>query len=300
MDFGVEPMTRIETYRVFGLCVALAAGGWIVQSCSDSGSGSGAPNTTSGAAGSTTGAATTGAATTGAATTTTGGSTGTGGAGGSDGGGSKAVAYCMPAYPEPLPITSADVTDFDSDATPLLVNSITPGGVWMTDTDGAGTPRDQSMALEMCGTNGTGLHFHGVGHTGWGADVAAAIISQLQPADVSAYSGMSFVMKSLTGTPTLIFKVQNPYAQPGCGFCVDSLTPPAGLECYAGFIKNIGLTANSTDPIVVRWSELAQQGWGYKASGVTKFDPNNLISIAFAFDSMVDFDVCIDDVKFIP
>src|SRR5712671_861545 len=33
---GVEPMNRIETYRVFGLCVALAAGAPLLQGCSDS------------------------------------------------------------------------------------------------------------------------------------------------------------------------------------------------------------------------------------------------------------------------
>jgi hypothetical protein len=261
-------MTRIETYRVFGLCIAVACGASLLQGCSDSGSGGNPPTT------------------------------GTGGAGGSGGGG-KAVPYCTPGYPEPLPITSGLISDFDSDASPLLVQAIMPGGVWAVDTDLMGTPKEQSMALEMCGTSGMGLHFHGMGHTGWGADVAAAIVSQLQPVDVSAYTGMSFVMKSITGTPTLIFKVQNPYSQPGCGKCVDSLTPPLGAECYPGFIKNIGLTANSTAPIIVNWSDLAQQGWGYHPNGVVTFDPNNLISVAFAFDSNINFDVCIDDVKFI-
>jgi hypothetical protein len=170
-----------------------------------------------------------------------------------------------------------------------------PGGVWSVDVDGTGTTKDQSYKIEPCGTAGKGLHFVGKGHSIWGADVAAAIISQTQPVDVSAYGGMSFVMKSITPN-TLIFKVQNSYSQPPCGKCDDLI---AGAECYSGYIKIIGLPANDSSPIVVRWSDLSQQSWGYRAPGSAMFNPTDLISVAFAFDKSVDFDVCIDDVKFV-
>jgi hypothetical protein len=285
-DFGVEPMTRIETYQVFGLCVALAAGGSMLQGCSDSGSGSGAPGTT-GAAGSTTA---------GPGTTTTGGGTGTGGAGGSGGGGpAMAVTYCATPAKAPVPVMNAGISDFDGEAGPL-VQSIMPGGVWMPDVDGTGTPKADSIAVEPCGTTQNGLHFHGTGHTGWGADAAAAIVDPTQPVDVSMYSGISFVMNSKT-TPGLIFKLQNPYSDPTCGKCNDMI---AGAACYAGFTRDVALAANSNTPIIVKWTDLTQQTWGYTPPGVGKFDPGNLTSIAFAFNGNVDFDVCIDDVKFIP
>jgi len=57
----------------------------------------------------------------------------------------------------------------------------------------------------------------------------------------------------------------------------------------------------STDGAVttVKWTDLTRQGWGYRPLGTEAFDTKNLVSIAFAFEKL-DWDVCIDDVKFIP
>ncbi len=228
-----------------------------------------------------------------------------GGGGGSSigagGGRSKAVTYCDPAkWPggEPEPPAKADCSDFDSDANALNLQCRTPGGVWAIDTDKMGTPADKSPpVVEPCGTTGNGLHFKGAGHSGWGADVAAAIVSQSVPVDVSAYSGMSFVVKSATAS-SLIFKVQNPYAQPPCGKCVE-VDPMANQDCYSGYSKTVQLPADDVTPRVVKWTELAQQTYGYMPPNTQKFDVNNLVSVAFAFGTNVDFDVCIDDVKFL-
>jgi hypothetical protein len=173
-----------------------------------------------------------------------------------------------------------------------------PGGVWAVDVDGApgSTTMADSYKIEPCGTTGSGLHFVGHGHSIWGADVAAAVVSQTQPVDVSAYGGMSFVMKSTTAN-TLIFKVQNSYSQPPCGRCVE--VDPVDA-CYSGYVKIVSIPASATTPIVVRWAELVQQTWGYRPPGSVTFNPRDLISVAFAFDQNVDFDVCIDDVKFVP
>jgi hypothetical protein len=282
-------MTTIKTYRLYGLCFALVSGAAL--GCSDNNAGTGSGAGGKGAGG-------------GAVTTTTGGNpttggTTTGGTGGSGGGSSKAVTYCDPTKwsgGEPQPVTMTDCSDFDSDSSPTGIHCIMPGGIWDVDVDTAGTTKANSYKIEACGTTGNGFHFVGMGHTGWGADAAAAIVSQTQPVDVSGYSGLSFVMKSTTAN-ALIFKVQNPYSQPPCGKCDDTVL---GSECYSGFIKNISLPANSTTPIVVKWSDLSQQTWGYHAPGVATFDPANLISVAFAFDKGIDFDVCIDDIKFVP
>jgi hypothetical protein len=196
-----------------------------------------------------------------------------------------------------VPITTSDCSDFDSEAGAEGIHCIMPGGFWSVDVDGTGTPRAESSKIEPCGTRGNGLHFVGRGHSAWGADVAAAIVSQTQPVDVSAFSGMSFVMRSAIPS-NLIFKVQNSYSQPPCGQCDEtSLTP--GTECYSGYIKNIPLPANSTSPIIVRWADLSQQAWGYRPPGSAIFNVYDLISVAFAFDVNVDFDVCLDDVKFV-
>jgi hypothetical protein len=284
-------MRTIETYRVFGLCVALASSAlWL--GCSDNNAGSGGTAGKGAGGGSTTGSPTTTSTTT---TTTTGGTGGTGG-------GSKAVTYCdatKMTWPnlEPQPVTMASCSDFEDDAGGALgAHCIMPGGVWAIDTDKMGTPPDKSPpVLEACGGTGTGVHFAGAGHSGWGADIAAAVVSQTQPVDVSAYTGISFVMKSVASN-SLIFKVQNPYSQPPCGLCVE-LDPVN--DCYSGYWKPVSLPAGSATPIVVKWSELTQQTWGFRAPGTQSFDPHNLISIAFAFDKNVDFDVCLDDIKFV-
>jgi hypothetical protein len=250
--------------------------------------GSSGSTTTNGTAGGTTGSA-------GSSSTTTGGS-------GGSGSGGHAVTYCDPAKwttVEPQPITMDLCSDFDAEGSEIGIHCISPGGIWAVDVDGMGTSKADSMTVGACGTTGNGMHFVGMGHSGWGADVAAAIVSQLQPVDVSMYSGMSFVMVAKTAT-NLIFKVQSPYSQPPCGKC-DEANPPAvaGTECYSGYTKNVPIAANSTAPIVVKWDELSQQMWGYRAPGTAQFDKFNLTSVAFAFDTNVNFDVCIDDVKFV-
>ena len=171
-----------------------------------------------------------------------------------------------------MPITNALVSDFDGDSgMPELLQTIMPGGKWDDDVDGTGTLDNTSIKFEPCGTNGTGMHFIGMGHTKWGAAASAAIIDQLNPADVSRYSGISFVVKSAAGLG-VIFKVQNPYSQPGCGKCVDSPAALAGEECYSGYAKTVPTTTDAT-PTVVRWTELTQQTWGYKPLGTAAFDP---------------------------
>src|SRR5438876_8223749 len=99
-------MRTIETYRVFGLCAALASGA-IALGCSDNNPGAGGGGKTGSGGGATTTSSTT--------TSTT---TGAGGSGGSSGGG-KAVTYCTGKdWPNaaPVPPTSADCSDFEDDA----------------------------------------------------------------------------------------------------------------------------------------------------------------------------------------
>jgi hypothetical protein len=195
------------------------------------------------------------------------------------------------------PVTMTDCSDFDSDADPTGIHCVVPGGSWSVDVDSldAGTPKSESWKIEPCGTTGNGFHFHGAGHSVWGADAAAAMVNPSQAVDVSAFSGMSFVMKSTTAN-SLTFKVQNPYSQLACGHCDDTVK---GQECYSGYSMIVPLPAMSATPIVVKWADVVQQGWGYRPSGTQTFDPKSLVSVAFAFDKGIDFDVCIDDVKLV-
>jgi hypothetical protein len=285
-------MMTNETYRVFGLCAVLASG-MVMLACSDNGATGGKGGAGGAGTSVTTGGTQTGTTGSGGSGTTS--TTGTGG--GSSG---NKVTYCdatKGTWPDadPQPLTQDSCTDFDVEGGAEGIHCIMPGGVWAVDVDGMGTLKADSAKVEACGTTGNGYHFVGMGHSVWGADAAAAIVSQTQPVDASAYTGISFVMKSAAAN-SLIFKVQNPYSQPPCGKCDDTVT---GAECYSGYIKTLQLAANSTDPIVVKFADLAQQSWGYRAPNTAMFDAHNLISVAFAFDKSVDFDVCIDDIKFV-
>jgi hypothetical protein len=171
----------------------------------------------------------------------------------------------MANYAPPVPVTQALISDFDGEAG-LSVVAIMPAGVWGADVDPTGTLQLDSFKVEPCGTTGNGFHFHGAGHTGWGADAAAAIVSQLQPVDVSTYSGISFVLKSTNG---LLLPVSSRCKTPTAARMPEVIMDlPANTDvsddCYPGTPKpsRRGDTAQ-----VVMFSDLTQQGWGYRPPG---------------------------------
>jgi hypothetical protein len=217
---------------------------------------------------------------------------GVGGGPGAGGFGGLGVTYCDPAhaYPEPILPIGPMISDFE---TGPGVQAVRPGGTWTPTSDGTGT---STINVEPCGLSGMGLHFTGTGHTAWGAIVGAALANITQPVNASAYRGVSFLVRARTST-SIIVKVENPYSQPACGKCEDLV---AGAECYAGYIKTLGLPAQVILPVIVTWGDFSQQSWGYHAPGTALFDPRNLVTLSFAFDKSVDFDVCIDDVVFVP
>lgn len=125
--------------------------------------------------------------------------------------------------------------------------------------------------------------------------MGASLVSQVEPVDASAYGGLTFVLRSAVPT-TVIVKLQAPYSQPSCGRCDDFTT---GSECFSGYIVLVSTTTNN-QPQVIRWPNLMQEAWGYRPAGTAALNPGNIISLVFAFDKGVDFDVCIDDVKLVP
>jgi hypothetical protein len=212
---------------------------------------------------------------------------GSAGSGGSGIDGSAPRCYGKVAYPET--VTFPVISKFDGDAG-TTIEAVTPGGVWLPDSDGLGT---LSMKVEPCGTTGSGLHFVGSGHVAWGADIAAAFVGPIQAVDASRYSGISFVIKAQT--PLAVFvKLQNLDSSPSCGRCNDAVP---GSECYAGYMNTVAATNGGT-PFSLRWSDFVATTWGYHWPGQRSIDPKELVSIAFAIDKNVDFDICIDDIVF--
>jgi hypothetical protein len=252
------------------------------------GSGTDTPTTNSPKTGS---GGSTGVTTTGGASGST--STGSAGSGVSNGaGGAATVANCTSSGMPAVSMMSEMISDFEGDAG-IAIQGIMPGGMWAVDKDTTGTA---DMTLDSCGTNGTGLHFVGAGHMGWGADVAAPFIGPDSPVDASQYTGISFTIKGAKATPVLV-KLQNPDSEPPFCQCGGPADAPAYVNCYAGYVKTINVSTEAT-PTTLTWNQVTKASWGYHAPGQTTIDPKNLISLAFAVDKGIDFDLCIDDVKF--
>jgi hypothetical protein len=130
----------------------------------------------------------------------------------------------------------------------------------------------------------------------WGAIASAHFISGRQPVDASAYQGISFTIRSAAAT-TVIVKLQNLDSEPECGRCMDMIP---GSECYAGYIKLVAGSRAPT-PVALKWNDLQQTAWGYHWPGRSNVDPKQLTTIAFAVDKgLTNFDICVDDVAFIP
>jgi hypothetical protein len=280
-DKDAATMTRIESSRVIGFCVALGCGAGMLA-CGGTDTPTASPVKTGSGSGGSSSTTTSGASGSGSTTTGTAGS-GVGAGGSGQGGG---AANCTSTGVPAVAMMNEMISDFEGEAG-VGVQGIMPGGMWAVDTDMTGMT---DLKVESCGTTGMGLHFTGTGHTTWGADVAAAFIDANAPVDASQYTGVTFTIKGSKATPVLV-KLQNPDSEPP--FC--QCTGPA--DCYAGYAKTITVSTEPT-PTALTWNQIAKVAWGYHAPGQATVDPKNLISLAFAVDKMIDFDLCIDDVKF--
>src|SRR5216683_411919 len=146
-------MTRIESSRVIGFCVALGCGAGMLA-CGGGGTDTPTNSVKAGSGGSTD--TTTGGASGSSSTGTAGG--GITGAGGSGQGGSTA-ADCTSSGVPAVAMMSEMISDFEGEAG-VGIQGIMPGGMWAVDTDATGMT---DMKLESCGTTGMGLHFTGTG-----------------------------------------------------------------------------------------------------------------------------------------
>jgi endo-1,4-beta-D-glucanase Y len=215
-----------------GVCTTTGTGG------STTGTGGGTGGTTAGTAG--TGGSTAGTAGTGGTTTGTGGRGGssaggtTGGSaagtGGSGTGGARACAITAPPGG-----TSADVISDFEEGYAVMIKQGTPmrTGFWYTYSDGTDgqnqTPAkpssdmaDKMLASPSTPCSGDAFHSTATGHpmyVGFGAGflpMAPPSTSQVKmPYDVSAYDGITFNIKSGSGTPpTLMFEMLTKENQP--------------------------------------------------------------------------------------
>jgi hypothetical protein len=223
----------------------------------------------------------------------------TGAAGGASTG-TSAPGCTTPAKPEDL------IADFeDGFGHVQQIPGVRGGGFYAandgtgTQTPGAGLSEAPAASPENHCSGAYVFCSKGSGFTKWGAligtDVGVTEASVKKPFDASAYSGISFAIKSNSGTPTMKVKFPDKDTAPEGGLC-DKNESSGTKACYDDFLSTVPLTASWT-PVTIKFSSLRQAGWGMPA---TAFDAKTLYSLQLQFDQLVDFDFCIDDLMFIP
>jgi hypothetical protein len=183
--------------------------------------------------------------------------------------------------------TTDTIADMESGSTMFKTATVmTASGYWDWSNDATGTvtPANNAGLMPAApGANGTtkSLHVTGMGHTGWGAALAAEL-SNGCPFDASKYGGISFwAMGSSTvleGANKLLIMVGMPEFIPteNGGFCNDTVMPP-DQNCYARHRVLIDLTP-AWKQYTIAWTDLAAPT--YLVGGPT-FNPNRIRDIVF-------------------
>jgi hypothetical protein len=140
------------------------------------------------------------------------------------------------------------------------------------------------------------LHVAGTSCNEWGFDLATLLNAKADgircPYDASVYDGVYFWAKADSESKAIHFYVDTQKTVPvnlgGDGTCDD-----AAMPCWDGYAKNLVLTDTWT-LYEVRWTELAQLGWGAPAA----FDSRILVQMGWDGAVNVTTDFWIDQIGF--
>jgi hypothetical protein len=159
------------------------------------------------------------------------------------------------------------------------------------------TMATQFMSAASTGT-GTGLkalHFVSQGGDEDSCGVGFDFSKPKAAYDASAYAGVSFGARSVSGSQILLVKVATVGTDPMFGFCDDAAEPGSGEQCYDHFLASVTVTATWAE-YTVSFEELMQEGWGYVPPD--GFDPAELVGIQWVVKPGTA-NIWIDDVKFV-
>ena len=143
------------------------------------------------------------------------------------------------------------------------------------------------------GSSTHAAHTSGSGFTVWGAGMGfdlndAGGNTTKNTYDASQYTGFTFyVMAGAGGSTTVRFNVPTKATDPVGGICTPS------TKCNDHFGETLNLT-NSWTQVTVKFSDLAQQGWGTPAT----FQASQMYGVELQFDPNVNFDLWVDDISF--
>ncbi len=173
-------------------------------------------------------------------------------------------------------------------------------GYWYVSKDDKGStaePADVKGNMGDGGANNSKKALHVTGKTAtvdgaWGVGVGIGFGPAKQTYDASKYAGISFFVKAgAKGTKNLRVKVSDVNTHPDGGVC------KADNGCWNHFGKDLTLTEQWQE-VKVPFAEMKQQdGWGDPHP--PSITPNKVFDINWSIDKGQEFDVWIDDVKFI-
>jgi hypothetical protein len=180
-------------------------------------------------------------------------------------------------------------------------------GSWYSFNDGTagGTQTPDANADFVATANGArssafAARTSGKGFKEWGAGIGVDLNSpgaetptgpDIKKAwDASAFSGIAFEAKGNVAIRVSVAEIATVPKVDG-GSCVPGTVD--GMMCEDGHGTTIQL-GSGWKTFEIKWSELKQEGWGWKA----EFDPKTITGFQFACLQNLDFDFQIDNVRF--
>jgi hypothetical protein len=198
-----------------------------------------------------------------------------------------------------LPENTDDIISTFEDGTGATQQVAGRGGGFYMFNDMSGTQEPPVGALpparmlDRCGGQ-YALCMKGSGFTDWGAgmgtDLGLVMEMMKQAVDLSAYSGIAFWARTVSGTPLVRVALKDSNTAPEGGVCDESLVSGEGA-CNDDWGKQINLTPD-WQPYTLMFSELRQAGWG---AAYDAFEQSAVYSIQWQVGPNLEFDLCIDD-----
>jgi hypothetical protein len=196
--------------------------------------------------------------------------------------------------PELSECASGSIDDLEDGNSQILTNE-GRGGYWYSYADTFGTtvsPEDEFVP-SAGGAGGSTKAAHISGKTGdrknvW-AGMAFALANPKGPYDASKYKGISFwARRGEKSTAQLYFRVPDVNTTPDGGVCKD---------CFNDFAANVKLKPVWTKYTFPFESLKQEPGWGEPYPRIT---PSKIYELQWQIKTRnVDFDVWIDDIKFV-
>lgn len=193
------------------------------------------------------------------------------------------------------PASDGTIDDFEDDNTQLPTEGGRDGFWWTTKDEKGSTLGPDPFSPSEGGADGSEMSLRALGKTAsspdaWGVGFGANLLSSKGALyDASRYVGISFKAKAGPGSATTLrFKIGDVNTHDDAHVC---------KACWNHFGKDIGLT-NQWKEYKVMFTEVRQAPyWGDPRP--VALTPSKLLSIDFSVGPGQDYDIWVDDIRFL-